>query len=167
MICRRSLGSRGMMLQNLFRRSKSRQFDYRCWIRGDRGRLALAIECKNITPAAPLIVCGAPRPANEAFHDLIESRQGRFEDNRIIYTGLSSVTRRVLDNNMFYPKDEFVGKSLLRRNLEKGTVARPGESEIYDRWSQALSSGVELAKSATKLAKDLSVENVFSAVLPM
>ena len=68
---------------------------------------------------------------------------------------------------MFYPKDEFVGKSLLRRNLEKGTVSRSGESEIYDRWSQALSSGVELAKSATKLAKHLSVENVFSAVLPM
>jgi hypothetical protein len=146
---------------------KPRQFDYRCWVSARSSRLALAIECKNIDPTSPLVVCGTSRHGDEAFHDLIESRQGRFDDGGIIHVGLSSVTRRVITNNMFYPRDEFVGKALLRAQMDRQTASRSGESEIYDRWAQALSSAVELGTSATLLAKHLSVTSVFSAVLPM
>lgn len=146
---------------------KPRQFDYRCWLTKQQARLALGVECKNVNSTTPLVVCGAPRFANQAVHDLIESRQGRFDDGDRIQVGLSSVTRRVSTNNKFYRTDDFVGKSLLRLQMDKRTASRSGESEVYERWTQALSSAVELAKSATKLAKHLSMTSVLSAVLPM
>jgi hypothetical protein len=145
---------------------KPRQFDYRCWVTFQRTRLVLSVECKNITPDFPLVVCGARRSENDAFHDLIESRQGRFDEGNLIHTGLSSVTRRVSADNIFYPKNEFVGKSLLRIQLDKMTTSRSGESEIYDRWAQSLSSAVEMSASATSAAKHLSETSVFTAVLP-
>jgi hypothetical protein len=147
--------------------TKPRQFDYRCWIQKGGARLVLAVECKNIDPRNPMIVCGTTRYSNESIHDLIESRQGRFEERNLIQVGLSSVTWRVKTNNEFYPTTEFVGKSLLRFQSDKKATSRAGESEIYDRWTQALSSAVELAKSATKVAKHLSMRSVLTAIVPV
>jgi len=145
---------------------KPRQFDYRAWLKKQQKRLSLAVECKNLSPTTPLVVCGTSRNENEAFHDLIESRQGTFSEDSLIKYGLSSVTWRVKSANTFYSKGEFVGKSLLRVQADK-TTTRSGESEIYDKWAQALSSAVELATAATSLAKHLSTASVFSAVLPV
>src|SRR5713101_7395856 len=57
---------------------KPRQFDYRCTLRKGAARLSLAVECKNLSPSSPLVVCGIKRREDEAFHDLIESRIGTF-----------------------------------------------------------------------------------------
>jgi hypothetical protein len=146
---------------------KPRQFDYRCWLSRQQARLVLATECKNISTKVPLVICGAARSENEAFHDLIESRQGVFNDGGIVYTGLSSVTRRAHTNDVLYPKDEFVGKSLLRIQMDKRTISRSGESEMYERWAQALSSGIELGIAATSLAKHLPASSILSAILPV
>jgi hypothetical protein len=146
---------------------KPRQFDYRSWLTFGGTRLALAIECKNINPATPVVICGAPRAATEAFHDLIESRQGSFDDGDMVQVGLSSVTRRMSRDNRFYPAGQFVGKSLVRIQAEKKTISRSGESELYDRWAQAVSSAIELGTSAKFVARHLRLGNVFSAVLPI
>ena len=147
--------------------AKPRQFDYRFLFSKKNERLSLAVECKNISPIAPLIICGTTRSQNESFHDLVESRQGAFTEDGLTFSGLSSLTWRVKVANAFYPEGHFVGRSLLRIQADKKTSARSGESEIYDKWAQALSSAVELASSATILAKHLSVEQTLSAVLPV
>lgn len=146
---------------------KPRQFDYRCWLRKEAASVSLAVECKNLSPRVPLIVCGTGRRDNEAFHDLIESRNGRFTRRSAIIVGSSSVTRRAAGADAFYSPKSFVGKSLVRIQTDKKPMARAQDSDVYDKWAQALSSAVGLAESACHSAKASSVARFFTAVLPV
>lgn len=146
---------------------KPRQFDYRCWLRKGGASLSLAVECKNLSPSVPLVVCGIGRREDEAFHDLIESRQGTFKRRAATLVGLSSVTRRATREDAFYPPKDFVGKSLVRIQTDKNPMVRTQDSDVYDKWAQALSSAVELAESACSSAKSFSVAHFFTAVLPV
>src|SRR5436309_342505 len=146
---------------------KPRQFDFRCWLRKEGESLSLAIECKNLSPSVPLVVCGIRRREDEAFHELIESRQGRFKRGSAIVAGLSSVTRRASGEDAFYPPKGFVGKSLLRIQTDKNPIVRTQDSDVYDKWAQALSSAVELAESACRFAKSFSLPRFLTAVLPV
>ncbi len=127
---------------------KPRQFDYRCWLRKGQARLALAVECKNLSPLVPLVVCGIARQKEEAYHELIESRFGIFRRGSATIDGLSSITRRTDGDSGFYPANEFVGKSLVRIQADK--MSRLADSDIYDKWSQSISSGVELVREAKR-----------------
>jgi hypothetical protein len=118
---------------------KTRQFDYRCQI--DRGRdrskkNLLAAECKNLNPDFPLVVCGRPRTTEESYHVFITQDDGK------------SLIGKVDGFNSLYKPDEFVGKSLLRLKLKDRKICADGDSEIYDRWSQALASSHDLALGA-------------------
>src|SRR6185503_3395391 len=76
---------------------KPRQFDFRCSLRKESSELQLAVECKNLSASAPIVMCGTERQKNEAFHDLIESQWGlhkRGERGEAIVDGTSSVTFR-------------------------------------------------------------------------
>jgi hypothetical protein len=146
---------------------KPRQFDYRCSLRKEAARLSLALECKNLSSAVPLIVCGTKRQRNEAFHDLIEARFGRFQRRSAIINGQSSVTRRARDDETIYPSGEFLGKSLVRIQTDKTPMIRTPDADVYDKWAQALSSAVGLAEMACEAAKLADVTKVFSAVLPL
>ena len=106
---------------------KPRQYDYRFTVARGSERLHWALECKNTDSAYPLVVCGRPRTSEESFHEFIESE------------GYRKVVR-VDDSYTLYPFDEFVGKSLVRVTLKKGVFSTEGDSEIYDRWSQAIAS---------------------------
>ena len=93
---------------------KPRQFDFRCSLRKQNALLSLAVECKNLSVESPLVISGTWRRNEEAFHDLIESRTGRFESGSMVFVGLSSTTRRSQGGDSFYGPNKFVGKSLLR-----------------------------------------------------
>ena len=148
---------------------KPRQFDYRCSLTTNAARLSLAVECKNLT--SPLILCGIERPLNEAFHDLIESTKiYRAPDSEVSF-GCTSATRRA--KNKFYKAGEFVAKSLLRTQSDKSSIKPPPErerdSDIYERWAQAVSSAVELAETACRSATGLPKRNktLLTAILPI
>jgi hypothetical protein len=120
---------------------KTRQFDYRCQIVRGRERLEnifLAVECKNIISDLPLVVCGRPRTDDESYHVFIR----RGDD------GKSSMVRQVDGLYSIYRPDCFVGKSLVRLKKKQGELCSDGDSEIYDKWSQALASSHELAFGA-------------------
>lgn len=124
--------------------NKARQFDYRSQVsRGHMGktRILFAVECKNLYPDLPLVVCGRPRTKEEAYHVFIGSDNNR---NPGAY--------RVDGNSSIYKSGHFVGKSLLRLKLKSEKLCGDGDSEIYDRWSQALASSHELASGAIKAA---------------
>lgn len=140
---------------------KTRQFDIRCAFRHNKSRrfLQLALECKNLTPESPLIVSGVSRTQSESFHDFIVSSHSAIE-------GLQGI-RRVQSNNQIYPVGEFAGKNLIRlKQGDKGLIpSREYESEIYDRWSQAIASADELCKNATRAA-ETTPGPTFTVVVP-
>jgi hypothetical protein len=122
---------------------KPRQYDFRVSIEKDEGRVSLTIECKNLNAQSPLVICGRPREANESFHDLIHSRIGTFETAAGKASGLSSVTLRARDRDSLYPINGFAGKSLLRLKSGSNALCRVSDDDVYDKWSQALSSAVD------------------------
>lgn len=146
---------------------KPRQFDYRCWLKKEHASLSLAVECKNLSPSAPLVVCGSTRREDEAFHDLIVSRNGTVVRPSATLIGASSTTYRASLEDAYYPLKSFVGKSLVRVQTNGGKMVRTQDADIYDKWAQALASSIELAESACSLAKRFSVLQFFTAVLPV
>jgi len=146
---------------------KPRQFDYRCSLIKEATCLSLAVECKNLSPSVPLVVCGTKRRENEAFHDVIESRKGVFKRGSATVVGSSSVTRRASGEDAFYPPGDFVGKSLVRIQADKTPIVRTPDSDVYDKWAQALSSAVGLVESACRFPKGVSSPRFFTAVLPI
>jgi hypothetical protein len=147
---------------------KPRQFDFRGKITFEDKCLLLTVECKNLNANQPLVVCGAARRDHEAFHDLIESRFGNWHRRTAFIEGQSSVTRRATLNNAFYVPGKFVGKSPIRIQVDKTpmTVVRSPESDVYDKWAQALSSAVGLAEQACGLAQAQSKAKLTVSILP-
>jgi hypothetical protein len=154
---------------------KPRQFDYRCWLSRpapmslDRhtANLFLAVECKNLNPDFPLVICGTERRGEEAYHELIVN-YGDGVVSQQLGTGPFSLTRRADAKRSFYPPGDFVGKTLLRLKPEKpnstvGVVAP--DSDVYERWAQALASGLGLAKAACDVRQGCQV--IWSAILPV
>jgi hypothetical protein len=144
--------------------SKPRQFDYRCRIirRTPMQRVTcalLAIECKNLHESAPLVVCGRPRTAGEAYYSFIESH---LDDSGRC---LSSATRRV-ETFQLYGAGKFVGKSLVRVREKNGKLETDTNADVYDRWAQAVASSVELAEAARSFANDMW-RHFASLVLPV
>ncbi len=147
---------------------KPRQFDYRCWLTKGATILGLAVECKNLNPSYPLVICGTFREDVEAFHDLIVSVGGGATVQRGADTvvGPRSMTYAAGSKQSFYRPGDFVGKSLLRLKPENSrspaAVAGP-DSDIYENCAQALSSVLELVALAFRPV----AETIFSAVLPV
>jgi hypothetical protein len=146
---------------------KPRQFDFRCSLRKENAMVSLAVECKNLSSEAPLVMSGTWRRKEEAFHDLIESRTAEFRTESLLFVGLSSTTRRSEGERSFYAPKKFVGKSLLRLKPSKSIFIAVPDADIYDRWSQALASAIDLTSKACDLSKEFRSPNVFCAVIPV
>ena len=146
---------------------KPRQFDYRCSLTKGSTCLTLAIECKNLSQSVPIVMCGTKRPETEAFHDLIEARNGFFKRRSATISGLSSVTRRASREHSFYPPNKFVAKSIIRIQADKNPMARTQDADIYDKWAQAISSAVGLAEVACTFPKGATPPKLLVAILPI
>jgi hypothetical protein len=133
---------------------KTRQFDFRCEItRRSPQRIFLAVECKNLNYKLPLVVSGRPRTLAEAYHVFIKPGKG----------GTSQI-RAVEGKYSLYRPDEFVGKSLLRLKMQNKNLVADNDSEIYDRWAQALASSHDLAFAA---AYDTTIPEKDTFVMPL
>jgi len=150
---------------------KPREFDFRCTIRKGDLVLHLAVECKNLSKDAPVVICGVSRNANEAFHDIIQSSFGRLTRGGSVIDGWYSETRR-LPGSRIYREGEFSGKSVIKIKPApngKGSVGKyktEQDTDIYDRWNQALSSAYDLCKTSAVLARDYRQRHIFSAIIP-
>ncbi len=146
---------------------RPRQFDFRFELRHalvHSGRvLTMAIECKNLSSEAPLVVTGIPRSEEESFHHVVAS--GPRQYSMMQYRHVYSTSER----DTAYPVGGFVGKSLLRLQRSKDgkelVPARDKESEVYDRWSQAVSSAHELCRQAID-AKGVDGSPCHTVILP-
>lgn len=147
---------------------KPRQFDFRCSLRREECSFQFAVECKNLSVNAPAVICGINRSAEEAFHEIIEARCGFFTEPGVVMDGDYSLTRRIEDSSA-YCQGSFTGKSIVRvKPLKdnKGYTIAP-DSDVYDAWSQALSSAYDLCKSASGYARKVARRHFFNAVIPV
>ena len=150
---------------------KARQFDFRWRYQSGEFGLSLAIECKNVNPDSPVVISGRKRTQSEAFHELVESRKGgHFRTNRgkvFLDVAAARVIRRITGNDSVYFPEGFVGKSLLQLKKKEGRYSRTRDTEIYEKWSQALASSVDLVEAAGRNAALAAHQHVFTFVLPV
>jgi hypothetical protein len=72
-----------------------------------------------------------------------------------------------------YRQGEFTGKSIVKfKPLKNGKAEIIGhtteqDTEVYNRWSQALSSSYELCQTATEYAREFRKPHFFSATIPV
>ncbi len=148
---------------------KPRQYDYRVEIRlkdaskfhSAECRLMLAVECKNLQESSPLIVCGRNRTSDEAFHCYVQSR-----DDAINNPNHPAEIKTVKLTGLYSFK-EFVGKSLLHFKKSGSKDMKSIESEIYERWSQAIASCKDLAESSYSIQRSSKCRNFCSFIMPV
>lgn len=132
---------------------RPRQFDIRATRIFDLCFLRLAVECKNLRPNFPLLISCLPRRVDEAFHELVVSADPDFSDPWAIgqWVGVNPKldrqpqTVRLDGSDSLYEPGEPVGKSCeqIGRTLHNNDITA-NDAEVYDKWSQALSSAHDL-----------------------
>lgn len=152
---------------------KPRQFDLRLKVHHKAWErcIQLAVECKNLSPDAPLVISGTSRSVEESFHEYILSENALNSGIGGGRPGHNSGVRRSSSPNSVYVSGQFVGKSLMRfkpdpkdpAKLVRGAVQ---ESEIYGRWSQALASANDLCKAAPRYGLGPAPDRATTMTIP-
>lgn len=126
---------------------KTREYDIRAEINAENFKIKMAIECKNLRPNFPLLVSSIPRSKEEAFHQICLGSPGK-RDNMAFekYFGKKiSVNTAQFQDSQLYATGEPVGKSCSQvGRTHNDRQITSSDSEIYDKWSQALSSSYDL-----------------------
>lgn len=126
---------------------KTREYDVRAEINAENFKIKMAIECKNLRPNFPLLVSSIPRSKEEAFHQICLGYPEK-RDNMAFekYFGKKiSVNTVQFQDSQLYATGEPVGKSCSQvGRTHNDRQITSSDSEIYDKWSQALSSSYDL-----------------------
>ena len=141
-----------------------REFDLRSTRTIGQFKFRLAVECKNIGSNFPLLVSCLPRRPEEACHEVIHS----FEPSSQGLYGAPIITQqhakaiRWSGDHSIYKPGESVGKSSAQvgRQKDNGAIFS-GDSDVYKKWAQALSSAQDLVDRAS------DERNCFSVVFPI
>ncbi len=115
---------------------KDRQFDIRMKLISDLCVLRLAIECKNLKPHYPLFISRMPRRREESYHEAIRTGHE------------NCCSHRFISGRSMYRKTEPVGKSTTQVGKTPTKELSVGDSEVFDKWSQALASSFDLISIA-------------------
>jgi hypothetical protein len=121
----------------------------------------MAVECKSLSREFPLVISRAPRPGQDASHDII--RVGHDGD-----AGARNVSILYSDPHRLclYGLSEMVGRSLTRIGWEQsGKKLISSDVELYDKWAQALASAGELVTLASQQTTPNGVSYTF--VMPV
>ena len=116
---------------------KQREFDIvteKVFSRNQRAKLA--IECKHLSENCPLVIFCTPRTEKE---NVLSQLNWIDHSPTTYFSHYASKTGKAYD---FYPVGKHVGRSLkqIGKDSQNGLKSIKGDSEIYDKWSQALSS---------------------------
>lgn len=134
--------------------NRPREFDIRATRVFGKRFLRLAVECKNLRPNFPLLISCLPRRDDESFHEIVYSVNP--ETNPIeepdgpysIAMLPSSCNVRLVSSHTVYKSGDPVGKSCDQvGRTPKGEITS-GDSSVYEKWAQALSSADDLTYRA-------------------
>lgn len=152
---------------------KTREFDIRASKTYGKRFLRLAIECKNLRENFPLLISCIPRREEESFHEIcisVNPNKHQLKTPPRIYSR-AMLTRsknvRLTGDHSKYKTGEPVGKSCdqIGRNLHGDVVAN--DSDVYEKWSQALSSAHDLTYLACTDGDDRTGDLALSLVFPL
>jgi len=135
---------------------KMRQFDIRAFKQQGSHELALAVECKNLRPEAPLLLSSVPRIDSEAFHDVIvRNVTNAYSFVRVIPTvGSLSV----------YKPGEMVGKKTDQVMCKDGVLSSD-DSSTFDKLNQAVNSCKDLVRQLVSTSAPPYVKAVVPVVV--
>ena len=136
--------------------NKNRQFDFRVEVDHGYARIALAVESKNLKPNFPLIISRLERLPEEAFHQILipsaeeEVEDGPFGISRVssLKTIFPSESMDVKTPNSLYELKEMVGKSTVQVGRMISGDLHGDDSEVYEKWAQAVGSAYGLISDA-------------------
>lgn len=121
---------------------KSREFDIRLTAQSDNRIVKIAVECKNIRENFPIFVSNVPRHASESFHQVVYSCDSIINPlPPMIQMNMPRARLCTLnDVNSLYGIGQPVGKSTTQVGRAVGNSIFSGDSELYEKWGQSLSS---------------------------
>jgi hypothetical protein len=145
---------------------KTRQFDVRanrsC---GEDLHVLLAIETKCLRPSFPLLISQIPRISSESFQDVMQSEGYK----KTVEGRVKSIGPRVLRLDgvrSIYPPNQYVGKAVTQVGYNDVGRFVENDSEIYDKWGQAIASLNDLVRRASALNSATEMAQC-SIVLPV
>lgn len=130
---------------------KTRQFDVRasrsC---GQDFHVYLAIEAKCLRPSFPVLISQIPRLASESFQGVMQTEgYTQTTEGRVMAVGPR--VHRLDGVRSMYPPNQYVGKAVVQVGYNEvgGFVSK--DSEVYDKWGQAIASANDLIRTASTL----------------
>ncbi|MFI4848975.1 MAG: hypothetical protein ACIAZJ_07765 [Gimesia chilikensis] len=155
--------------------NKAREFDIRARRVEGKKFLRLAVECKNLRSNFPLLVSCVPRREQEAFHEIVYSvdpEKHPLENPPPVYIPAmlaKSKNIRITGQHTFYKAGDRVGKSChqIGRLAHQGNEILATDSDVYAKWSQALSSADDLTYLACCDGNDRTGDLALSLVFPV
>lgn len=149
---------------------KSREFDIRSNKIISNYIIRLAIECKNIKENFPVLVSCIPRHSEESYHQIAMVSEPKSEapfDYRSIMRSRAT-TLSLIDNFSIYKENDPVGKSTAQVGRALNGEISANDGELYDKWSQSLSSLSDLVSRMYWDGDEEDNENIyFSAIFPI
>jgi len=126
---------------------KHRQFDFRVRFTPHANlRIAAAIECKNLRANYPLHISRLPRLPEEGYHDLLIRDKKSISTNPVVLH--ASKSQRMAAPDSPYAVGEMVGKSTVQVGIGLNCDFHSDDSEVYEKWAQAVSSIYDLIGEA-------------------
>jgi hypothetical protein len=143
---------------------KPREFDIRATKTVRPFRVRLAVECKNLHTTFPLLISCRPRRPEEAFHEVI-APIGAPSTRGFTVPALQPRARAVhlMGADRIYKPNDPVGKSCTQVKRQDNALYA-SDSELYDKWAQALSSAQDLIDIA---CDDAGEHRLFTAAFPI
>lgn len=147
---------------------KPRQYDVRASANIGNHLIALAIECKSLRVSYPLLISRVPRAERESFHAVIDSREAPPGSLGIREPLAPDCEVLILDaGQSLYTVGEPVGKSTAQVGRNERGELISADAEVFDKWSQALSSAGELIEYAEDAYERHGFRHFYTCVLPI
>ena len=149
---------------------KDRTFDIRASWQDANFRLALAVECKNLRQNYPLLIHCVPRTTGEAFHDVsaaVDGERLEYSMSRLVTPRPHCKVFRREGASSLYKSGDPVGKSCVQVGSKSDSTKKPSDADIYDKWSQAISSLHDLTYSAATVENGSSLPLALTILLPV
>lgn len=150
---------------------KTRQFDIRTSIRRHACKIQLAVECKNLKPTYPLVISCVPRTKSECYNELVfccgETMPGLRGETAIVSAGNQVRSLAMTGLDSLYEVGQPVGKSCTQVGRADNGGFKSGDSDVFDKWSQALASSQDLLSAACSYNETYNTRWFLSATQPI
>ena len=96
----------------------------------------MPVECKSLKPSFPLVVLQIPRTDKEDYIEIVVHRE--------LFSSNSYTVRNARVGGSSYQYGSPVGKAMTQVGRSNGNLTGGRDTEVFDRWSQAVSSAHDL-----------------------